>query len=101
MTSSFDVHGWLNQTLTSGQILHRRLSFLVTANGGFDVRGWGCISSGNGHQQGLEQNDALELIYWDGFISGLVAAGVNFHDAFYPIFQSYQQEHMTPAEPKP
>ncbi len=101
MSSRFDVDAWLNQDLPSGQLLHQRLSFLVTANGGFSVRGWGILSYGGGHQRGLEQDDALELIQWAAFLDGLAAAGVSIHDAFYPLFQEYQQAHGLAAGSTP
>ena len=82
---------WLHEPLKNGTPRWKRIAFLVYANGGFTVRQWGIVSYGPGlHQQGLEQNDALELLQWESFIDGLQAAGVNFHDAFFPLYTGYK-----------
>lgn len=86
----FDVNNWLNRTLPNGRITKEYLCFLIFANGGFDVTGWGFISTGlNFHQRGLEQNEALDLIRHSAFIEGLVAAGIDFHSVFKPIYEEY------------
>lgn len=86
----FDSKAWLEETLQSGIVRHERLCFLVTANGGFDVHGWGFIGFGGVHQQGLEQNEALELMCVTAFMNGLEAAGVKVFDTFKPYFDAYQ-----------
>lgn len=84
----FDINAWLNSDY-NGKPFHERLCFLVVANGGFNVSGWGFISHGGGHQQGLEQDDALELITVSAFMRGLEAAGVNVGGAFKPYYDEY------------
>jgi hypothetical protein len=83
----FDFEAWLNEEVKVAETnytdaltmpRHQRLSFLVTLNHGFEVRGWGCFSTGPyGHRQGLEQEEALELIHYNGFISGISCCGVD------------------------
>lgn len=86
---TFDVNEWLSQDI-DGQPLHERLCFLIYANDGLTVTRWGCLSfSKGGHQSGLEQSDALNLIYWGGFIDGFEATGVSFRDAFEPYWTAY------------
>lgn len=88
----FDVEEWLNKIQKDGNPLHRRISFLVTANGGFEVGSWGYIAHGGIHQQGLEQEDALELMQISAFMQGLDAAEVPVLDKFMPHFKEYQEE---------
>jgi hypothetical protein len=38
---------------------------------------WGKYALRNGHRQGLEKEEALELIYYNGFISGISCCGVD------------------------
>lgn len=71
---------------------HRRLSFLVYANGGLTVRGWGFLSDRNGHQDGLEQDDALALMELAAYMAGATDAGVNLIGAFRPYFDAYVAE---------
>lgn len=96
--STFDIEQWLNEPLRNGQPRHRRIAFLVVANDGFDVRQWGCISYGSGHQRALDQDEALELMQWSAFMEGLAAAGVDVHSAFLPKFQAYKSEIEQPAK---
>lgn len=92
----FSTDAWLNEPLKDGTPRHKRLCFLITANGGLQVRGWGVLSFGDGHQRGLEQDDALELMQWSAFMDGLEAAGVEVLTALRPYFESYQAELVTP-----
>jgi hypothetical protein len=94
----FDPQAWLNDTLPDGQPRHRRLCFLVTANRGFSVGGWGIIAYGGGHQEGLDQGDALDLMQYSAFIHGLECAGVDFRSAFLPYLTAYQAELAGAAE---
>lgn len=71
-----DIDEWLNEPLENGQPRHERICYLITANGGNIVRQWGFLSWRNGHQVGLEQNEAIELIQYDAFIRGLSWADV-------------------------
>jgi hypothetical protein len=82
--------------MKDGTARHRRLCFLITANGGLQVHQWGFLSFGDGHQRGLEQDDALELMQWSAFMDGLEAAGVEILDALRPYFEAYQTEFVTP-----
>lgn len=78
---------------------HRYLSFLVTANCGFQVRGWGVTSRyPNGHLRGLEQNDALSLMAFGSYMDGLTQAGVPAFDLFHPYFLQYEEEINKPKE---
>lgn len=94
----FDTQAWLNEPLKDGAPRHKRLCFLITANGGLQVRGWGFIGYGNGHQSGLEQEDALELMQWSAFMDGLEAADVEVLAALRPYFEAYQAEFEPPND---
>ncbi len=98
----FDIDQWLNETMTiRDRILdadltmprHERLCFLVMANGGFVVRGWGTIDNGGpgGHQRGLEQDDALDLMRIGEFLNGLETAGVDWSAKLRPVFDAYRE----------
>lgn len=50
------------------------ICWLVRTNGSLTVRGWGFIDNEGGHQRGLMQRDAIDLIAYAGFIDGYVAA---------------------------
>lgn len=98
---AFDLSKWLNEEVEHTQHLetrkvprHQYLCFLVYANGGFDVNTWGCLMShGVGHQRGLDQNDALALMQFSSFFSGLEAGGVNWSDVFKPYFDAYKAQY--------
>lgn len=96
--NAFDIEKWLNAPLQNGQPRYRRIAFLVVANGGFDVRQWGIISYGSGHQQGLDQNDALELLQWSAYMDGISACGIDVHSAFWPKYQAYRSEIEQPTQ---
>lgn len=94
----FDIQAWLNEPLKDGTPRHRRLCFLITANGGSVVRGWGILSFTPGkHQYGLEQDDALELMQASSFLNGLEAAGINVGEALRPYYEAYQAEFVKPG----
>jgi len=81
---------WLNEVLSNGKIRKDYICYLVYANRGFEVYGWGFTSSDKfGHPVGLEKNEALDLIMATGFIDGLVACGIDFHSVFKPIYKEY------------
>lgn len=98
--SAVDIGAWLLEPITvrnqykPDEIVprHQRLSQLISANGGIEVSGWGIMDNGGpgGHIRGLEQNQALELIYYSGIIAGLEMAGVDFHSIFMPYLEAYQ-----------
>lgn len=85
ITSTFDVASWLDETMSSGQRRGDRICQLYVANDGFEVIQWGIIDNVNGRQRGLDQEEALELLYISGFVHGLAAAGVPFFCAF-PVY---------------
>lgn len=98
----FNLHGWLTEEIEWRDALgntirgprHLRLCWLTFANGGPQIRGWGVISSfPNGHQQGLDQNDALELMQLYAFVNGLAAAGVDTRviDEFFIPYADQQK----------
>jgi hypothetical protein len=70
--------------------LYRNLCFLVAANDGWVVSGWGYIMVGlGGHQQGLHQNEAFTLIDLYGVFKGLELAGV-------PAMKLFHDNYLTP-----
>jgi hypothetical protein len=86
----FDPQGWLLEDVGEGQPRHDRLCFLLVANNGFRVHGWGVLSwRDGGHQCGLEQNDAIELMRYESFIDGLHAGGVDVLTPFDPYYKKY------------
>ena len=90
----FDAQEWLN-TMMQDSVTprHRRLCFLITANGGLRVHGWGVTTHGEGsHQKGLDQDDALDLLQWGAFMDGLEVAGIRIHEALIPYYDAYQKE---------
>lgn len=96
---AFDVNAWLHQPIEDGgEPRWRRLAYLVTANGGLSVYGWGFLSFHAGHRRGLEQDEALELIAFKGFCDGLTVGGVDVYDAFLPLFRDYLKEFATNVE---
>lgn len=95
---------WLNEPLDSGQKRYERITWLVKCNGGFVVRGWGIISNDGGPwEQGLDMQDAIDLIRWDAFFSALTFAGQPIGDAFKPLFDEYvaRIEAQATTEKKP
>lgn len=104
---TFDIKAWLNQPVKVTGMLgsvtevprHQRLCFLLVCNRGFRVTRWGAIGTNRGgHQEGLTQSEALDLIFQDGFHEGLCAAGLQqkFDDAFRPYWLAY----ITPLNDK-
>lgn len=87
-----NLDDWLNELGRDGQTpRHQRLCFLIMANGGLRVGGWGIIChDGSGHQRGLEQDDALELMQAVAFMMGLDAADVPVFERLKPYMDSYQ-----------
>src|SRR6267142_673756 len=104
---SFDCDAWLNEPTKGaghsfeGRPLHEFICYLVVANGGFSVHGWGFLSYGGGHKRGLEQNEALHLIALGSYMNGLDTAGVPIYDKFEPYFKAYlaKLEKENPDEP--
>jgi len=84
---SFDVNAWLDEMIgppESPVPRHQRICFLILANGGPEVHRYGVISHFGGHQHGLEQEEAIELISVNSFMGGLAAAGVDIASAINP-----------------
>jgi len=51
-----------------------RLAELIAVNAGsMRVRGWGCIGGGDGPygRTGLDQDEAMELMSWEGFMAAV------------------------------
>lgn len=70
-----------------------RIAFLVLANGGtFAVRGWGFISSSKYGRQGLEQDEALELIFYSGVFEGAEIAQEGITKVFAEYWKGYVSE---------
>ena len=105
----FNATEWLEEEITVSHECggeetmprHRRLAFLVYANGGFTVRGWGFLSWNGGHQSGLEQDDALALMELGAYMYGATDAGVDLFEAFKPYFDAYVAAVQAPQlEPR-
>ncbi len=72
------------------KLLYERIAWLVKANGGFEIMGWGFMSYQGVWQQGLDQNDALHLMQFKAYFDGISAhAGFNAYDLFEPYFEQY------------
>lgn len=66
------------------------ISRLVFSNGGWEMRGWGCLSYSNGIQMGLEQDEALTLIDIHGTFQGAcMATGRDYFDEFFPLYKEW------------
>lgn len=89
---------WLNQNF-EGKPRHERICFLIVANGGLTVHQWGFLSHRGGHQCGLEQKDAIDLIEIRAFMDGATAAGVDLFAALKPYYDSYVKKHIGDMEP--
>lgn len=88
----FDVDKWLNEDC-EGEPRHKRICFLIVANGGkFNVRGWGLVSHYSGHQIGLDQNQAFELLLIGSYISGLSDAGVPVVKKLGKYYEAYLEQ---------
>ena len=92
----FNLQEWLNELTWDGLPRHERICFLLEANGGPTVHGWGFISHGVGHQRGLEQDDALELMQVMAFLNGLDAMGARVGETLDPLIAAYRARHERP-----
>ncbi len=82
----------INQPLKNGNgTIADRICFLVYANNGWQVHQWGIVTYGN-HQTGLEQNEALDLIYWQGYFDGLSNDDFNAYKVFFPFYEKYKSQ---------
>jgi len=89
---NFSIEDWLQENIGSGKKRHEELCYLIKANGGLNVVSWGYISNGNGgHREGLEQNEALKLIKYEGFVTALESVGLGreFDNIFGRYFDKY------------
>lgn len=78
---------------------HERISFLVACNGGWDVGGWGYIShSGGPFRRGLEQDEAITLVFYGGVFEGLTLAGVDSFTIFQPYYKKYYDARQAAYE---
>lgn len=93
--SNAKVREWLDKTSIRGTPMRERLSYLLACNGGkLTVTSWGFIGCNDaGHQVGLEQDEALELIYLSGFIDGLAMVGVDVFEHHKKYFHEYARKH--------
>lgn len=93
---SFDLDAWFNETTypTLGKNNKDLLCYLVYTNGGFKVDSFGVIEERNTvtHSLGLEQNEALILIKFHGFIEGLEKAGIDFYTPFQVVYDEYLKQ---------
>lgn len=104
--STEDFHSWLEGTFESGGTRYEHIAWLVKCNGGFQVHGWGSIGFGGCFQQGLDQEDAIELIQWESWFSGVAKfGGFDPFDLFMPYYEKYvesveakYQEHINSSE---
>ena len=87
-----DFNELMNRESPQGGSIGDRISFLVRANNGFNVTGWGFISYSNDHQYGLEQNDAIELLEWCSKFDGMEFAGLPAFELFKPFYDAYNQK---------
>lgn len=73
------VFDWLEKPTDSGATVLRRLTELMMVNGGtLRVSAWGGVQKGGLYgRTGLTMDEALELIYLDGFLQGLLQAHDN------------------------
>ncbi len=88
MITASEFDAWLDSPSTHGVSMSERICFLVAANGGWEVSGWGCLSW-HKHQMGLEQGDAIALIHLHGYFCGMEAAGFDAREHFLPRFKEY------------
>lgn len=97
----FDIYKWLNEE-HDGVPRHTQISRLVFANGGFDVYGWGIISTGaDGITRGLDQSEALLLMRIGSFLNGLEACGVDWSGAFKPHYDAYVNNLLAGLKDQP
>ena len=73
---------------------YQRMAFLFFCNGAsFKVNGWGYIGySGGPFRQGLDQDEALELIEYAAFLQGVEFCGVDVTAKLMPLFDAYLKE---------
>jgi len=91
-----NLQEWLNESTRDGLPRHERICFLLEANSGPNVHQWGILSYGDGHQRGLEQDDALELMQVTAFLSGLEAMGAPVGETLAPLIYAYRARHERP-----
>jgi hypothetical protein len=73
-----------------------RISYLVCCNDGFVVSSWGVTEYTNGHQHGLLQDEAIELIYFEGFMNGVYEACKECfspYEVFFVYYNKYRKDN--------
>lgn len=96
----FDPLAWLNEAVEFPASIdatadcgprYLRICYLLFCNGGnLAVRGWGIVGSySSGHQLGLRQAEAFELLQIVSFTAGLEAAEVDWRTPFQPYWDEY------------
>lgn len=71
---------WLQTPLDDGRTVLSRFAELIEVNGGLRVCGWGFMSSGGIYgRRGLEQEEALELLFMSGMLEGFMRAENRMH----------------------
>lgn len=75
---------------------YKRIGFLLSCNGGsFVVCQWGTIGYGGGpFRNGLEQEEAMELMHYSSFFDGCEFMGAPVHMILEPFLKSYYDEIM-------
>jgi len=69
------------------------ICFLIVANGGMRVENWGVVTNEDGHQRGLDMEDALRLIYYNGVFDGIAISGSLDFILFEKYFDKYVEEN--------
>lgn len=71
---------WLNTPLRDGRTVLSRLAELIEVNGGLRIGGWGMIAGGGIYgRHGLDQEEALELLFMSGMLEGFMRAEERVH----------------------
>lgn len=99
---------WLNElvehredSLSESQMVPRyeRIAFLFCCNGGFQVHQWGCIGyRGGPFRSGLEQGEAMELMYYAAFLDGVAYVVDGAIDALKPLIDDYVARRIAAYE---
>lgn len=98
----FDAQQWLDEVIRVNDFTgehetprHRRLCYLLVCNGcNMHVGGWGFMSldGPGGHQSGLNQEEAHELMHYAAFMSGIEAAGRSIYKELAIHLEAYIAE---------
>lgn len=85
---------YLNEPLDNGEPRSNLIATLVKSNGGFEITGWGVISydSTSNFKRGLEIEESLALLHFEGVFTGFILCGVDAFGIFRPIFNDYVEK---------